>query len=285
MLARREIPELPPKTQDGIRKACRNFTSHFFSALSSVRDSLTDDSRGEETVRYDGTDTEQSFHSWSSRVDNWDDPEARLPYPIHDIIDPIDPVDPTNSIATELVDPRRRNLSPPVKPPLPARRTPLYDDSPDWIRYDSLEIANSQHVHCPPGLARSRPTSAIMADSQQPPDSVATPAQSAAALGVSALKCCCGSVECAFLRHNNAILDSVERDVHQAARMGQVRLPNSFQPPLLSRVSLSSLPSVLSCFLHERVTLYILFIGLFTGKMNRWRGLKVSAFHFCSALA
>lgn len=48
------------------------------------------------------------------------------------------------------------------------------------------------------------------------------PSQLATTLGASPLKCCCGSLECVFLRHNNAILDNVEKDVHQAARMGQV---------------------------------------------------------------
>ncbi|KAI0007448.1 hypothetical protein F4779DRAFT_629165 [Xylariaceae sp. FL0662B] len=38
------------------------------------------------------------------------------------------------------------------------------------------------------------------------------------------MKCCCGSVECVFLRHNCTVLDSVEKDVHTAARMGQALL-------------------------------------------------------------
>lgn len=36
------------------------------------------------------------------------------------------------------------------------------------------------------------------------------------------LQCCCGRQECAFLRHNCSVLLSVERDVHVAAKMGQV---------------------------------------------------------------
>ncbi|KAI0101988.1 hypothetical protein GGR51DRAFT_562910 [Nemania sp. FL0031] len=48
--------------------------------------------------------------------------------------------------------------------------------------------------------------------------------QLAPSVETSALKCCCGSLECIFLRHNNAILDNVEKDVHQAARMGQALL-------------------------------------------------------------
>lgn len=39
------------------------------------------------------------------------------------------------------------------------------------------------------------------------------------------MKCCCGRVDCVFLKHNYAVLDSVEREVHTAARMGQVSLP------------------------------------------------------------
>ncbi|KAI0973945.1 hypothetical protein F4678DRAFT_392064 [Xylaria arbuscula] len=52
----------------------------------------------------------------------------------------------------------------------------------------------------------------------------ATSSQPATSLGTSLLKCCCGSLECVFLRHNNAVLDNVEKDVHQAARMGQALL-------------------------------------------------------------
>ncbi|KAI1639960.1 hypothetical protein F4809DRAFT_638112 [Biscogniauxia mediterranea] len=38
------------------------------------------------------------------------------------------------------------------------------------------------------------------------------------------MKCCCGSLECVFLKHNQAVLDNVEKDVHTAARMGQALL-------------------------------------------------------------
>ncbi|KAF2964573.1 hypothetical protein GQX73_g8996 [Xylaria multiplex] len=55
-------------------------------------------------------------------------------------------------------------------------------------------------------------------------DGDAASPQPATSLGTSPLKCCCGSLECIFLRHNNAILDNVEKDVHQAARMGQALL-------------------------------------------------------------
>lgn len=38
-----------------------------------------------------------------------------------------------------------------------------------------------------------------------------------------ALQCCCGNADCDFLRHNCSVLDSVEKDVHTAARLGKVR--------------------------------------------------------------
>lgn len=45
-----------------------------------------------------------------------------------------------------------------------------------------------------------------------------------------ALQCCCGNTDCVLLKHNCSVLDSVERDVHTAARLGQVcdRQPGAF---------------------------------------------------------
>ena len=37
------------------------------------------------------------------------------------------------------------------------------------------------------------------------------------------LKCCCGRPACAYLNHNNATLESLEKDVQTAAKLGQVR--------------------------------------------------------------
>ncbi|PSR90295.1 hypothetical protein BD289DRAFT_366366 [Coniella lustricola] len=39
-----------------------------------------------------------------------------------------------------------------------------------------------------------------------------------------ALQCCCGNADCGLLKHNYSILDSVEKDVHTAARLGQALL-------------------------------------------------------------
>ncbi|OJD28048.1 hypothetical protein ACJ73_00554 [Blastomyces percursus] len=40
----------------------------------------------------------------------------------------------------------------------------------------------------------------------------------------SALKCCCGSSQCAYLQHNNAALEDLEKDVETAAQLGQALL-------------------------------------------------------------
>ncbi|KAK8071152.1 hypothetical protein PG997_011355 [Apiospora hydei] len=38
------------------------------------------------------------------------------------------------------------------------------------------------------------------------------------------MRCCCGDLECSVLRHNSTVLDSVEKDVHLAASVGQALL-------------------------------------------------------------
>lgn len=37
-------------------------------------------------------------------------------------------------------------------------------------------------------------------------------------------QCCCGKPDCALLAHNGTLLDGLERDVRQAASLGQVRI-------------------------------------------------------------
>lgn len=68
-----------------------------------------------------------------------------------------------------------------------------------------------------------------MADPHHLPEAVAAADRahddlSATCLEPGPMKCCCGSVECVFLRHNCSVLASVEKDVHTAARMGQALL-------------------------------------------------------------
>lgn len=36
------------------------------------------------------------------------------------------------------------------------------------------------------------------------------------------LQCCCGSLDCEYLKHNNVALSDLEKDVETAARLGQV---------------------------------------------------------------
>lgn len=36
------------------------------------------------------------------------------------------------------------------------------------------------------------------------------------------IKCCCGSEDCAFLKHNQSALTSLERDICTASRIGKV---------------------------------------------------------------
>ncbi|KAI3399617.1 hypothetical protein diail_6258 [Diaporthe ilicicola] len=38
------------------------------------------------------------------------------------------------------------------------------------------------------------------------------------------LQCCCGNTDCVYLKHNCSVLDSVEKDVHTAAKLGQALL-------------------------------------------------------------
>lgn len=39
---------------------------------------------------------------------------------------------------------------------------------------------------------------------------------------LSEMTCCCGRVDCALLKRNCSILETVEKDVHTAAQLGQV---------------------------------------------------------------
>jgi hypothetical protein len=38
----------------------------------------------------------------------------------------------------------------------------------------------------------------------------------------STLHCCCGRSDCALLKRNSSVLETVEKDVHTAAQLGQV---------------------------------------------------------------
>jgi hypothetical protein len=67
-------------------------------------------------------------------------------------------------------------------------------------------------------------------------------------------RCCCGSVDCAFLAHNARLLDGLERDVTKAAQLGQVRR-NRFSlpaPPASAPCSCRTPPS--SPTMNKQVT-------------------------------
>lgn len=78
-------------------------------------------------------------------------------------------------------------------------------------------------------MAIPRPRGHALAD-LIPPETASNPL-----LPPPPLRCCCGRDECVFLHHNQSVLDSVERDVHTAAKLGQVCCP----PPVLHSSCLS----------------------------------------------
>jgi hypothetical protein len=49
------------------------------------------------------------------------------------------------------------------------------------------------------------------------------------------LQCCCGRLDCAYLKHNNAALEDLEKDLATAARLGQVSLHSLFPQVIVSR--------------------------------------------------
>jgi hypothetical protein len=76
-----------------------------------------------------------------------------------------------------------------------------------------------------PGRCRCKIS--IMASRSRPrcatPDLVTRPRERRRDTSSPPLHCCCGSDECVLLRRNCSILESVEKDVHTAAQLGQVR--------------------------------------------------------------
>lgn len=52
----------------------------------------------------------------------------------------------------------------------------------------------------------------------------------------SYINCCCGRPDCALLKQNCSVLETLEKDVHTAAQLGQVRVEDlkvAFQSSLL----------------------------------------------------
>ena len=63
-----------------------------------------------------------------------------------------------------------------------------------------------------------------MAESSTASAQVPLPALGPRSAPPDALRCCCGQADCVFLRYNCSVLDSVEKDVHNAAKVGQVSI-------------------------------------------------------------
>jgi hypothetical protein len=56
--------------------------------------------------------------------------------------------------------------------------------------------------------------------------------------GAFSVHCCCGNPECAMLKHNCSVLETVEKDVQTAAQLGQVS-PSTFYRPLFPIIPIS----------------------------------------------
>lgn len=75
----------------------------------------------------------------------------------------------------------------------------------------------------------------------------------------ASIDCCCGRPDCPFLKKNCSVLESVEKDVHTAAQLGQVRSISHSRSSLHSLHSCSPLAAkwpagFLSCCLRWRVS-------------------------------
>lgn len=73
------------------------------------------------------------------------------------------------------------------------------------------------------------------------------------------LQCCCGNTDCVYLKHNCSVLDSVEKDVHTAAKLGQVRRMQSSSPQsrAATTITSSARPIIVSNVLHP-IRLFLL---------------------------
>ena len=80
--------------------------------------------------------------------------------------------------------------------------------------------AVDEMVHSPPPSVVSTLESLLL----QSPNGMRLPNMDAP----EAPSCCCGRSQCAYLEHNNAALEGLEKDLRSAAQIGQVssRTPN-----------------------------------------------------------
>src|SRR5439155_21785495 len=82
----------------------------------------------------------------------------------------------------------------------------------------SRAMAGSEDPRQPMGLSSYESLESLLAaqsDCHQPATLIPRPR-------TSDIRCCCGQDDCVFLRHNDAQLHGLERNVQTAAQMGQV---------------------------------------------------------------
>lgn len=83
------------------------------------------------------------------------------------------------------------------------------------------------------------------------------------------LQCCCGNTDCVYLKHNCSVLDSVEKDVHTAAKLGQVRRLPSLSP--LTEPATTSPPVVHVLFLVKHMEGTVMFVGPLNSTGATWQ--------------
>lgn len=118
-------------------------------------------------------------------------------------------------------------------------------------------------------MADDRDGDALLRD----PTTMAPARRQSVGEGGAPLKCCCGSAECIFLTHNYSVLDSVEKDVVAAARMGKVRLSVSLScvtpTPPIHMSPCTSIP-----YLHTHAAAACTYMRTYLVSRPRERGLK-----------
>jgi len=83
--------------------------------------------------------------------------------------------------------------------------------------------AQSSHIIASRWYERAQRTKSIMTSPGHAASREAAMSQSLSIpAGRPNLACCCGRTSCAYLSHNNAALDDLEKDLRTAAQLGQV---------------------------------------------------------------
>jgi hypothetical protein len=111
---------------------------------------------------------------------------------------------------------------------MPGTTTPRRDPLSSSTRHLTKHIlcpttAQSSHIIASRWYERAQRTKSIMTS---PGHAASLEAAMSQSLSIPAgrpnLACCCGRTSCAYLSHNNAALDDLEKDLRTAAQLGQV---------------------------------------------------------------